>query len=284
MCKKYLSLGKNKQLVKRTARICLVLAIVASLAASHSFAFSDVDDRSGIKLIEVTPCEQEMLEKYCDENEKSTLENEDTFNSIIGIEDNYSVNVKPAVEITEESVKNALNDYFSIRHSSLTQEKSDSQKIKKQFLSCIEPSNKELRSLEIRRVDMRGALERLYDIEVTDAEVYTNVEEFKELPDSEGRKQYSADVYEWTWIYYTSEGSDLVDRMGYGISHEMTFAKDDNNVVTITRDEFDDTYIFDYNDCGEALEDRFFDISTKNRMACPPLDEPARCKRRINIP
>ena len=252
--------------IKKVTALCLscVLIFAASTVAfgldkSVNFA-NDIDYENcevgvdedgtitgipdGVVLEEVSDDEAEMLE-----------ERRDNFNEIIGLdEDEFKVNVKPAVVIPQQEVKAIVDEYFEVRSNSLNGYVKRTKSSENMLSGILDTKDNALKAKEYKRLDMKKDMEGIYDINIISADVYTSVERFEKVCSKSSKDVYEADVYEWTWIYYESEGSAIIDRMGYGISHTMDVEVDKNDIAVITKDDFDDTYVFNYEDTGEALD------------------------------
>ena len=97
----------------------------------------------------------------------------------------------------------------------------------------------EVEQNQISRAEGFQKLEERCSSEFTNVEIDSEVREILEQSEDELTLQ----VYEWTTIsYLASEDAETEDVMGYGIDHEMTFAKE-NGTYELVYDSFDERLI-----------------------------------------
>ncbi len=91
----------------------------------------------------------------------------------------------------------------------------------------------------ITRAEAFQNFEENLAVEFINVEVDSKIEEILEQSDEELKLK----VYEWTEIeYYTSPDAEIVDVMGYGTHHEMTFEVE-NDTYTLLEDSYDERVV-----------------------------------------
>ena len=149
------------------------------------------------------------------------------------------------VQIDTELVA-LLTEYFELRENTLTNSIStnpnrDSIKSIEESITGL-TSSSELVSMNIARLSASQNLEIYHGVFPVKYDNSFVIREWRASNSATGTKSYTIDVYEWTWVEYTNGVDTDINRMGYGIEHNIVINSfDDGKSFDIVSDSYNET-------------------------------------------
>lgn len=128
-------------------------------------------------------------------------------------------------------LQSLVEEYFDLREMAFSETtiSADAVQATASCLSAAVQANEQARRPMIASMEARG------NLQCHGAESVPLVENAQIL----GNGDVQLSVYEWIWVDYTMEGFDTIDRMGYGVEHEI-IARPAGGSYLIVSDEYDE--------------------------------------------
>ena len=155
-----------------------------------------------------------------------------------------ALTILPGLADTEQTVNDqypatreltaAIDDYFHYRELSFVDRQlynTEDIRVSQIRLQHEVKTDEETRTRHIRDTFSQT------DIQVLDADVSATVKSVSEKDTS----TLTAEVYEWTWVYYLMEESTEIEEMGFGTNHTLLIDKAQNTVI---KDYYDEELLF----------------------------------------
>ena len=141
----------------------------------------------------------------------------------------------------EEMLKEAVNEYFSIKENVINNKCALSQSISESKLLKTDDANGVLSKNIESEMNSKGRLEEYYGIRVENVEIESEIRDIQSVNNSAASEnEYLVKAYEWTWVEYASDDSNVIDKMGYGIEHSMVFSVSDTAAPILLENNFCD--------------------------------------------
>lgn len=143
----------------------------------------------------------------------------------------------------EKMLNTAVSEYFRIKENTVNNACKLSQTISEAKLLKVDDTNDTLsKNIEVE-MNSKDRLESYYGISVMNVEVESEVRDIQLIDNSASEDEYSVKAYEWTWVDYASDESGVIDRMGYGIEHDMVFRVSDTEAPILLENNYYDNDI-----------------------------------------
>lgn len=143
----------------------------------------------------------------------------------------------------EKMLNTAVSEYFRIKENTVNNACKLSQTISEAKLLKMDDTNDTLsKNIEVE-MNSKDRLESYYGISVMNVEVESEVRDIQLIDNSAREDEYSVKAYEWTWVDYASDESGVIDRMGYGIEHDMVFRVSDTEAPVLLENNYYDNDI-----------------------------------------
>lgn len=140
----------------------------------------------------------------------------------------------------EEMINNAVSEYFKMKEDAVNNASRLSQTALETKLLKMDDTDDVLsRNIE-SEMNSKARLEAFYGISVRNVEVESEVRNIQLIDNLTEEDEYLVNAYEWTWVDYESDDSGVIDRMGYGIEHDMVFSISDTNVPILLENNYYD--------------------------------------------
>ena len=143
----------------------------------------------------------------------------------------------------EKMLNTAVSEYFRIKENTVNNACKLSQTMSEAKLLKMDNTNDTLRQNIEDEMNSKDRLESYYGISVMNVEVESEVRDIQLIDNSAIEDEYSVKAYEWTWVDYASDESGVIDRMGYGIEHDMVFRVSDTEAPVLLENNYYDNDI-----------------------------------------